>query len=240
MRRTAKLAAILLTMSLGVTTLLAQRGMSDNSGNKSSGRSTASAASTNRGSMRPQGRSLGFQPSPPYVNPFQQQIHLNGPGAGCMNCGYSTYGGYVYSGYAGQPMNPMGPTATDAILANGGTFNNINATQQDAQPAPPPQAPPQVIYIRPDYPTQYSDNATVNSPVQTPVASAASASPALLIFKDGTQMTIHNYAIYGAFIVVLTPERQRFPIAALDIAATQKANEAAGYDLKLPAVFEPH
>ena len=63
---------------------------------------------------------------------------------------------------------------------------------------------------------------------------------AILIFKDGTNLTIHNYAIYGANIVVLTPERHKYPIAALDVAATEKANEAAGYELKLPAVFTSH
>ena len=184
---------------------------------------------------------LSTHPTPPRPDPFHQPIHLPGGGTGCFNCGYNTYGGYAYSGYEGNyynpNYNPVGPTTTDRVLANGGTFNNIN-NADDPQPSMQQQAP---IYIRPEYPTHYAtDNSTVNTPLQNNVVSASSDSPAILIFRDGTNLTIHNYAIYGANIVVLTPERKKFPIAALDISATQKANDAAGYELKIPAVFTSH
>lgn len=247
MRRSLQLATVLLTASLGASTLFAQgqshqKGGAQNSGSHASrgtatnGRGTGSSIVAQHGH-----RTLSTVPSPGYVSPFQQQIHLPGGGGGCYNCGYTTYGGYVYSGYEGT-YNPVGPTTTDRILANGGTFNNINNTP-DSQPQSTPQQPqqPQPMYIRPEYPTQYSaDNGTVNSSLPSNMASASSDSPAILIFKDGTNLTIHNYAIYGTNIVVLTPERQKFPIAAIDIPATEKANEAAGYELKLPAVFTSH
>lgn len=196
-------------------------------------------ATRSAGSAHSNGRTLSTQPSPGPSDPFHRPIHLPGGGAGCYGCGYGVYGGYVYSGYEGNYYNSnVYPTATDRILANGGTFNNINDTYPQTESNPPAQQP---IYIRPEYPTQYAtDNSTVNTPLQSNVASASSDSPALLIFKDGTKLTIRNYAIYGANIVVLTPERRKFPIAALDISATQKANEDAGYELKLPAVFTSH
>lgn len=233
MRRSLQFATVLLSLLFAATTVFAQRGDASASGSNAKG---SAASGHNSGSSHSVGRELSTVPTKGYVNPFQQQIHLPGGGVGCHRCGYGVYGGYVYSGYEGNYYNGVGPTATDRILANGGTFNNINDTNSEQQqPAPQQQAP---IYIRPEYPTNYAtDNSTVNTPLQNNVASASSDSPALLIFKDGSKMTIRNYAIYGAYIVVLTPERRKFPIAALDVAATQKANEEAGYDLHLPAVF---
>ena len=245
MRRSLQLATVLLTATLGASTLFAQ-GQSphkpsggQNSGSRSAGGTTGTFHGT-RGAQSGH-RTLSTVPSPGYVSPFQQQTHLPGGGTGCYNCGYGVYGGYVYSGYEGT-YNPVGPTTTDRILANGGTFNNINNTPDAQSQNPPPQEQQaQPMYIRPEYPTQYSaDNATVNSPLPGNVVSASSDSPAILIFKDGTDLTIHNYAIYGTNIVVLTPERKKFPIAAIDVPATEKANEAAGYELKLPAVFTSH
>jgi hypothetical protein len=236
MRRSLQFAAILLTLSFAATTLCAQtRGTSSSN---ASGTSGGHHGGGTGGTSHFSGRTLSTQPSPGYVSPFHQEIHLPGGGAGCYNCGYGVYGGYVYSGYEGNYYNGVGPSATDRILANGGTFNNINDTSADQQQSAPQQQP---IYIRPEYPTNYAtDNSTVNTPLQNPTASASSDSPALLIFKDGTKLTIRNYAIYGANIVVLTPERRKFPIAALDVAATQKANEEAGYEFKIPAVFTSH
>ena len=237
MRRSLQFATILLTLSFAATTLLAQsrdhHGKAHSSGNTSS---VTLRANTGTQSGH---RELSTQPSPGKPNPFQQQIHLNPVGTGCYNCGYGVYGGYVFGGYEGAYINPVGPTASDRIIANGGTFNNINSAGNEDQAQTAAQQQP--IYIRPEYPTQYAaDNSTINTPIQVNTASASSDSPAILIFKDGTNLTIRNYAIYGANIVVLTPERQKYPIAALDVAATEKANEAAGYELKLPAVFTSH
>jgi hypothetical protein len=242
MRRSLQFAVVLLTATFAASTLYAQdhghhKGNGQGSGSTGGATSSVRATSGTGGTTQGGHRSLSTVPSRPYVNPFNQQIHLNPRGTGCFNCGYSSYGGYAYSGYEGN-YNPAGPTTTDRVLANGGTFNSINSTPDTQQPPAQDQQP---MYIRPEYPTQYSnENATINTSTHGDVVSASSDSPAILIFKDGTNMTIHNYAIYGANIVVLTPERKKFPIAALDVAATEKANEAAGYELKLPAVFTTH
>ncbi len=249
MKRSLQFASVLLAVTFAATTLVAQNQGTKKDESSTSGRGTATSSTagtssrssggggTTAGSSQTFHRSLSTVPSPPKPNLFHPEIHLPGPRVGCHHCGYTTYDGYGYSGYEGNYYNPVGPTATDRILANGGTFNNVNDNYDDQQP----EAQQKPIYIRPQYPTQYAtDNSTVNTPIQNNVASASSDSPAILIFKDGTNLTIHNYAIYGANIVVLTPERRKFPIAALDVAATQKANEAAGYELKIPAVFTTH
>ena len=250
MKRPLQLAAILLAMTFAATTLFAQSQGHKDSGTQGTSSATAGRSggsgggTTARGGTGGGGNNSHGHHNPAantgfvHVDPFHPEIHLPGSRLGCRGCGYSTYGGYVYSGYEGNYYNSVGPTATDRILANGGTFNNINDSA-DEQPQAPQQQQP--IYIRPEYPTHYAtDNSTVNTPIQNSVASASSDSPAILIFKDGTNLTIRNYAIYGANIVVLTPERHKFPIAALDVTATQKANEAAGYELKIPAVFTTH
>ncbi len=239
---------------LSAATCFAQRGFTtNNNSNASNGNRGSNQGGQHNGTQHNSGQHNGGQQqlrwtgrrelqsgsTPTYVSPFNQQVHLQSPGAGCYGCGYAVYGGYAYGGYYGS-ANPDGyPTATDQILANGGTFNN--ASQQQSAPQQYTQAPPPVseIYIRPEYPVQYSSSPSANGESQpvAQMASAGSDSPAILVFKDGTNMTIKNYAIYGTNIVVLTPERKKFPIAALDIPATQKANDAAGYELHLPAVF---
>jgi hypothetical protein len=247
MRRSLQFATAILSLSFAATMLTAQSHSKSAGGGSTSEHSTGSTNARSSNGAAPAHstapaphRAISTTPTPGKPDPFHQPVHLPG-GGGCYNCGYGygTYGGYVYGGYAGTySTNPVGPTATDRILANGGTFNNINDAN-DEQQQPAPQSAP--IYIRPEYSTRYAtDNSTVNTPIQNNVASASSDSPAILIFKDGRNLTIRNYAIYGAFIVVLTPERQKFPIAAIDVPATEKANEAAGYELKIPAVFTSH
>jgi hypothetical protein len=241
MRRSLQFAAVLLTFTFAATTLFAQSLSHDKGGNSASSKSVATTSSHRPANNFTSGhRMLSTHPAPANPDPFHRPIHLPGGGTGCINCGYYGYGGYGYGNYGANyydpDYNPAGPTTTDRVLANGGTFNSINDT---GDPQPSAQQAP--LYIRPEYPTHYAtDNSTVNTPIQNNVASASSDTPAILIFRDGTNLTIHNYAIYGANIVVLTPERKKFPIAALDISATQKANEAAGYELKLPAVFTTH
>lgn len=57
----------------------------------------------------------------------------------------------------------------------------------------------------------------------------------VLVFKDGHRSEVVNYAIVGDTLFDFSGERaRRIPIADLDIAATQKANDAAGVEFKLP------
>jgi hypothetical protein len=72
---------------------------------------------------------------------------------------------------------------------------------------------------------------------QSSGASAAkSALPATeLVFRDKHTEEVQNYAIVGQTFWILNAERARkFPIAQLDIPATQKANEDRGVDFQLP------
>ena len=63
--------------------------------------------------------------------------------------------------------------------------------------------------------------------------------PTLLVFKDGHQLEVGNYAIVGATLFDMTPGHPRkVAIADLDIDATRKQNEDRGVIFQLPASLQ--
>ena len=77
----------------------------------------------------------------------------------------------------------------------------------------------------------------------SPVARSSSvAQPSLndndavtLIFKDGrAPEKIYNYALTRTTLYVTDATRKEIPVAALDLAATEKVNRAAGVRFQLP------
>ena len=56
-----------------------------------------------------------------------------------------------------------------------------------------------------------------------------------LVFSNGApSQQIHNYILCRSTLTVLDGPRREIPIAELDLAATEKANRAAGIDFRLP------
>ncbi len=71
---------------------------------------------------------------------------------------------------------------------------------------------------------------------QPEAAPVASQVPTLLVFKDGHQAEIANYAIVGGTLYDLGGGRQRkIALADLDIPATIKQNDDRGVDFQVPA-----
>lgn len=56
----------------------------------------------------------------------------------------------------------------------------------------------------------------------------------LLVFKDGRQLEISNYAIMGTTIYVFSGDRRKIPLSELNLDATVKANEDRGTDFHVP------
>lgn len=57
-----------------------------------------------------------------------------------------------------------------------------------------------------------------------------------LVYKDGHHAKVVNYAILGDALFDFDNEHtSKIPLADLDLAATEKVNDAAGVDFKLPA-----
>ena len=57
----------------------------------------------------------------------------------------------------------------------------------------------------------------------------------VLVFKDGHQTEVQNYAVIGSTLYDLTPGRYRkIALAELDLTATTKQNDDRGIDFKVP------
>jgi hypothetical protein len=70
-------------------------------------------------------------------------------------------------------------------------------------------------------------------------APQAPTNPTTLVFKNGRQIEVSNYAIVSQTLYDLTPGRHRkIALADLDLPATQKLNDDHGVDFQLPSLPE--
>jgi hypothetical protein len=100
-------------------------------------------------------------------------------------------------------------------------------------------------YVPPSYPgpahaprpEQAGSQPDVANTSQSTVASSVTPQiPTTLVFKDGRQIEVGNYAIVGQTLFDLTPGHPRkIALADLDLAATEKQNEDHGVTFQLPA-----
>jgi hypothetical protein len=82
------------------------------------------------------------------------------------------------------------------------------------------------------------------APAPQPAAVAAPPEPVvaqpstLLVFRDGHQTELQNYAIVGDTLFDLADNRShKIQLADLDLPATRKANDARGVDFQVPATM---
>jgi hypothetical protein len=81
-----------------------------------------------------------------------------------------------------------------------------------------------------------TESAKPAQPDQTPVADQPQT---VLIFKDGHQVAVQNYAVVGNMLYDLTPGHHRkIAIADLDLKATAKQNDDLGISFQLPPAPE--
>jgi hypothetical protein len=72
-----------------------------------------------------------------------------------------------------------------------------------------------------------------------PEAEAEESIPTVLVFKDGHQLEVENYAIVGSTLYDLTEgHRRKVALSDLDLTATSKQNDDRGIDFRLPAGTE--
>jgi hypothetical protein len=105
----------------------------------------------------------------------------------------------------------------------------------------PGTAPPQVPASNP---TRARNEGPQSDSASDP-ASQSETTPALdqpqtvLVFKDGHQLEVANYAIVGSTLYDLTGgHRQKIALADLDLSATAKQNDDRGIDFTVPAAPE--
>ena len=87
------------------------------------------------------------------------------------------------------------------------------------------------------------DESRVYHPAMTQpneVRPEAEAPPIVLIYNDGHQREVQNYAIMGNYLYDIgTFIAQKIPLAQLNLKATAKANEERGVEFSLPAGIAP-
>lgn len=130
------------------------------------------------------------------------------------------YYGYYDSG------NDAADNAPDDQYNGGPTI--FDRRGSGAAPAPAPAPSRARSYSPPPDPSPDSDAA--------PETAAASDQPqTILVFKDGHQVEVANYAIVGSTLFDLTAgHRQKIALADLDLTATAKQNDDRGIDFQLP------
>jgi hypothetical protein len=83
---------------------------------------------------------------------------------------------------------------------------------------------------------QQAPERTVPQSLQQPMQSAVPAAPAtVLVFRDGHQVEVHNYAIVGKTLWALSEKRsEKYPLTDLDLEKTQAENEKRGVEFTAP------
>jgi hypothetical protein len=193
---------------------------------------------TATGSVRA-GSSLAFQgggtffgPSTGFRNPnapFYRHNHAR-------TFGYVwPYGSYYYGAYVPYTADYDADPAYTSYVP--GTFNS---SQYPGDPYPP-QYTPQPNYYPPDSPPppvnstpESQDQMSNPRTSQSDSASDQFTDPTVLVFRDGHQQEVANYAIMGSTLFVLSGPRSRIPIAQLDIPATEQVNQSRGVDFHVP------
>ena len=173
------------------------------------------------------GSSLGrphFEVNPNSAENFHHRRHDGFRPWGAAVYAAPYYGGYYDSGddVANDPQSDQydgGPTIFD---------RRGSGAAPPAPPSYPSRAP------RTDTPQAESDVTA------QPAAPPATDQPqTVLVFKDGHQVEVSNYAIVGNTLYDLTGgRRQRIALADLDLTATAKQNEDRGIDFRVPGTAE--
>lgn len=153
------------------------------------------------------------------------------------------YGPYMYAypvPYAADPyayenapdMNGSDVNDDESDYQGGPTVFDRRGSGARSYIPPVEDAPPahHRAQAQPESPEQ-PDNSAPNSALAAEPPSA----PTTLVFKDGHQLEIGNYAIVGTTLFDLTPGHPRkIPLADLNLDATQKLNEDHGVVFQLP------
>lgn len=89
-------------------------------------------------------------------------------------------------------------------------------------------------------PVSDSNSSYTSARPQSPPADPEPAGdPTLLVFRDGHQLEVGNYAIVGSTLFDLTPGHSRkVPLSDLDLEATRKQNDDRGVVFQLPASLQ--
>src|SRR5208283_3605488 len=72
------------------------------------------------------------------------------------------------------------------------------------------------------------------TPKSKRASDAKPVDPTVLVFRDGHQQEVSNYAIMGQTVYVFDHRKQKIALGDLDVPATIKANDDRGVEFQLP------
>ncbi len=72
------------------------------------------------------------------------------------------------------------------------------------------------------------------APLQHHEADATPLDATVLVFRDGHQQEVSNYAIMGQTLYIFDSRRQKIALGDLDVPATIKLNDDRGVEFHLP------
>jgi hypothetical protein len=96
------------------------------------------------------------------------------------------------------------------------------------------QPPVRYPYAQPDPAPGRPDYAPPTPQPPAAVRDAKPNEPSVLVFRDGHQQEVSNYAIMGQNVYVFDKGSRKIALADLDVAATVKANDERGLDFNIP------
>jgi hypothetical protein len=144
-------------------------------------------------------------------------------------------GGAVYVPYAY-------PVVGETDAADAESDQQGNQPQEDYRggptifdrrgPGTPARSYAEAYPQRPSRSQVETESAPAAPPVDTPVPDQPQT---VLVFKDGHQLEVQNYAVIGDTLYDLSPgHHHKIPLAELDLTSTSKQNDDRGIDFRLP------
>ena len=155
-----------------------------------------------------------------------------------------------FRGGRGRNFTPFFPLYSYPYYAydDSGLYPDSNATPDSNYQQPDPQPPAMTIFEnRPGYqpppvapyapqsaPAADNTSRDVENPAEPP-AKVADQTPTVLVFRDGHQLEVSNYAIQGETLYNLSADGPRkIKLADLDLDKTIKLNDERGNAFHLP------
>ncbi|MFZ0312735.1 MAG: hypothetical protein WAL85_08525 [Candidatus Korobacteraceae bacterium] len=124
---------------------------------------------------------------------------------------YDYVGGAGPDLYSGPPVGPNDPGLHVLVeQPPARPYSEDEPYPQAYAPAPPPEPP------------------------APPPADVKPGDPTVLVFRNGKQQEVTNYAIMGDSLYVFDQARKKIALADLDLPATVKANDDRGVEFNLP------
>jgi hypothetical protein len=165
---------------------------------------------------------------------YGRSYPVNGPYRGHNGNGYRYRNGYGYGYSTGAYIAPYYYPAYDT--SNG--YDTGSGGGPYIYSGPPTD---QTLHIVVDMPTKR--NVTEGDEDAPPPAIASQSNrendakpidPTVLVFLDGHQQEVTNYAIVGQTVYVFDKRTQKIALTDLDVAATIKLNDDRGVDFQVP------